>query len=201
MPEIRTFTAGKLRVERRADDKPPTLTGYAAVFDQETDLGWFREVVRPGAFAGSLADGDEIRALFNHDPNLILGNTIAKTLTLAEDDTGLRFELAPPDTVAGRDLIASIERGDVRGCSFSFDTLKDTWTYEDDGDDLRELLDVRLFDVGPVTFPAYDATTVAVEGRDALAAAKESHDRWLAARPRPRQARAARRMRLEESGL
>jgi HK97 family phage prohead protease len=152
--------------ELRADGAKRVITGYAAKFNVETVIGsstWgFREVVRPGAFSRAVKDQD-VRGLFNHDPNLLLGRNKAGTLRLVEDSVGLRYEIDPPDTMAGRDVVVSLERKDVTGSSFSFQTRKQAWTPGADGQlDLREVLDVDLYDVGPVTFPAYEEADATV---------------------------------------
>lgn len=163
--ERRTVDVTGLRIERAQDGKPHRLEGHAAVFDSETVIGnWFREVIRAGAFAQSIADKDDVRALWNHDANHVLGRTAAKTLRLKEDDTGLFFSADLPDTQTARDLAVSVDRGDVSQCSFGFE-LRSTdgqrWIAGEKGMlDLRELLDVKLWDVSPVTFPAYEDTDV-----------------------------------------
>jgi len=122
----------------------------------------YREKIRAGAFAETLGK-DDIRALFNHDPNYVLGRNRAGTLTLSEDEKGLRIESTPPDTQWARDLIVSIKRRDIDQMSFAFVTLKDEWDEEDPQNVVRTLVKVRLYDVSPVTFPAYPATDVAVK--------------------------------------
>lgn len=172
--ERRAFEiTGMAVVEIRADgdDGPVTkrLSGHAAVFDAlSEDLGGFRERIKPGAFAATLAE-DDIRALFNHEPSLILGRNRAGTLRLTEDDTGLAIGIDTPDTTAARDLLVSIARGDVSQMSFGFRTLSDEWTMED-GEPVRTLKAVRLFDVSPVTFPAYPQTDVATRALGAFCA-------------------------------
>jgi len=162
--ERRTLSTASMGVTR-SDAGAPVLVGYAAVFDQPTDaMAWygFREVVRAGAFANSIIK-DDVRALLNHDPNLILGRNKSGTLRLSEDDHGLRVEIDMPSTSYASDLLASMERGDLNQMSFGFRTVRDRWTTNAASDelDLRELLEVELFDVSPVTFPAYPQTTVA----------------------------------------
>ena len=156
------------QTEIRADgeDQAPKLTGYAAVFDQLSVLlyGQFRERIARGAFAGSLAD--DVRALWNHDTNLPLGRTKAGTLRLDEDSHGLRVEIEPPATQAGRDALESIRRGDVDQMSFAFDVLEDEWDKEDDGTIVRTLRKVKLYEVSPVTFPAYPQTSVSARTGD-----------------------------------
>jgi len=161
--ESRTIPITELEV-RSADGEPPRITGYAAVFEQwSLPLDdWFmayREKVLPGAFRKTLAESD-IRALVNHNPDYVLGRTKAGTLSLAEDDHGLRVEILPPDTQWARDLMVSMRRGDINQMSFGFQVIKDRWTFTDAPDSLdeRELLEVRLFDVSVVTFPAYPQT-------------------------------------------
>jgi HK97 family phage prohead protease len=116
----------------------------------------FRERVLRGAFADSIAS-DDIRALFNHDPNFVLGRNKAGTLELGEDDKGLLVKITPPDTQWAKDLLVSIQRGDITQMSFGFIVLQDVWQ-ESEGVDVRELIKVKLFDVSPVTFPAYSQT-------------------------------------------
>ena len=140
------------------------IEGHAAVFDSWSEtLGGifpFKEKVRKGAFAESIGR-DYIRALFNHDPNYVLGRNRAGTLELVEDDVGLRVSITPPDTSWARDITTSIRRGDISQMSIGFVVEDDEWSSKD-GIDTRELKKVRLFDVSPVTFPAYTATDVGV---------------------------------------
>ena len=155
-----------LRCEVRAvdgEDGERRIEGYAAVFEQESeDLGGWREVIMPGAFADAVSD--DVRALFNHDPSLILGRTVSGTLDLAEDERGLRYAIQPPDTRYAQDLLVSLERGDVDQSSFGFRVIEDRWIQPTDERPypVRVLHKVTLFDVSPVTFPAYPTTTVAV---------------------------------------
>lgn len=161
--EVRTVPI-ELRV---SNDESPKITGHAAVFDKwSDDLGGFREIIRSGAFKKTLKEAD-IRALFNHDPNYVLGRNKADTLRLEEDDKGLAIEIDPPDTQWARDLTTSIERGDINQMSFGFRTVKDQWTTPKEGkENQRELLEVELFDVSPVTFPAYPQTDVSIRSVD-----------------------------------
>lgn len=160
--ERRMFQVSELRVARR-DGGGATIVGYAAVFDKlSVDLFGFREKVAPGAFAESIAAGDDVRALWNHDPNIVLGRTKSGTLRLAEDETGLRVEIDTPDTQQARDLVAVIERGDVDQMSFAFRTLKDKWQIDGEEQYVRTLLQVKLYDVSPATYPAYPDTSMGV---------------------------------------
>lgn len=160
--ERRTITLKELRVvDSLSDESPePAIDGYASVFDSwSEELGGnqpFRERVIKGAFEETIQN-DDIRALFNHDPNYVLGRNKAGTLTLEEDDKGLHVRITPPDTQWAKDLLVSIKRGDITQMSFGFTVILDRWNYEDNTD-VRELLKVKLYDVSPVTFPAYTQT-------------------------------------------
>lgn len=165
------LNSARMEVERRAftlelraaPDKPRQIVGHAAVFDTITDLGWFKERVARGAFAESI-QRDDIRALFNHDPNYVLGRNTAGTLRLSEDDKGLYFEIDLPDTQFARDLYTSIQRGDINQCSFGFVTLDEGWETVD-GEIVRALRKVQLWDVSPVTYPAYPTTDASVRAQ------------------------------------
>lgn len=144
---------------RAAEGEARTLVGHAAVFDVWTELWGMEERVRPGAFTQSVKD-DDIRGLFNHNPDNVLGRNRAKTLTLREDKVGLAFEITLPNTQLARDLAVSIERGDITGCSFGFITRKAEWEDEDGKVPRRSIVDAQLFDIGPVTYPAYTETDI-----------------------------------------
>lgn len=162
---------------RAEDGEPKRLEGYAAVFGVETVIGdFFREVIEPGAFKSAIKDAD-VRGLFNHDPNFVLGRTSAGTMRLIEDKDGLRYVITPPDTAWGRDTMTLVERGDVTGSSFGFTVRTDEWTRPSKAGELplRTIKEVEwLRDVGPVTFPAYEETTV--QARDAAKAALEASE-------------------------
>lgn len=146
---------------RAAADTPARLVGYAAVFNRDAVIGgFFRERIAPGAFATAIKE-DDVRALFNHDPNIVLGRTTSGTLRLAEDETGLQYDVEPPDTQLARDLMVSIGRGDVSQSSFGFQVVREEWSNPESRTELptRTILEARLFDVSPVTYPAYEETT------------------------------------------
>ena len=147
---------------RVTDGDEPKITGYAAKYNKwSLDLGGFREKIKKGAFDEAMEVSD-VRALKNHDPNLLLGRTTSGTLRLSSNSVGLGFEIDPPDTSTGRDTVTEIRRKDITGCSFSFTTAEDDWKYLEDGSVERTIIRVgELFDVGPVTYPAYPDTTVA----------------------------------------
>lgn len=159
---------------------PGKLSGYAAVFSSESsDLGGFREVVRPGAFQKSLASGKNIRALWQHNGDALLGTTAAGTLKLAEDSRGLRFELDLPDTSHGRDLGVLVARRDVAGASFGFVAKQDHWERRGDGW-LREIVEADISEITMTDTPAYRDTSVALRSlraREALGG--DLHKLWL----------------------
>ena len=183
------------------------LVGHAAVFNVLSEkLFDFREKIAPGAFAESIA-ADDIRALWNHNTDMVLGRNRAKpaaTLSLTEDAAGLAIEIDPPDTQAGRDARVSIARGDVSQMSFAFRTIKDQWE-EVEGQDvplIRTLLKVKLFEVSPCTFPAYPGTDIGAREED-FAYALRSLETWKQARPPVDDGdldRRRRRLRLAEIG-
>lgn len=155
----------RVAIELRAegDKKSPRLAGHAAVFNSPSqDLGGFIEMVLPGAFKRTLASGPDPLALVQHMPQLVLGRRSAGTLRLVEDDRGLAFEIDVPDTTAARDLLVSVERGDVRGASFAFSTPAGGDRWEVRGDQvIRELVDVDLHEITITAQPAYLDTSVA----------------------------------------
>ena len=152
-----------LRVEQRAGQQGRRIVGYAALFNNETTIaGAFREKIEPGAFRNALAE-DDVLALVNHNPERLLGRLKSGTLKLEEDAIGLRFEIDPPDTTEGRDLMHMMERGDVSGASFGFMVRKggDSWDYRSKPPS-RTVSDVKLLDVSVVTQPAYPDTSAAL---------------------------------------
>lgn len=145
------------------------LEGYVAVFGAEARIGPYTEKVLHGAFGASLAGGNDVLALVDHDPGRLLARTSSGTLRLAEDSRGLAFDLDVPDTSLGRDILALAERRDLGGMSFGFKATDEAWPARD----RRELRAVQLIEVSVVlAFPAYAATSIAARSRpdDALAA-------------------------------
>lgn len=161
--ERRYIAPTEIRIKREADQSP-RIVGHAAVFNElSEDLGGFREQIARGAFTEAL-EKDDVRALFNHNPDHVLGRNRAGTLKLAEDAHGLAVDINPPDTGAAADLIVLLERGDVTQMSFAFSIRPngEDWAKNDDGIWIRTIKRVRLYDVSPVTYPAYTSTDVAV---------------------------------------
>lgn len=179
--ERRSVVLKELRVVDIDGNNPngKVIEGYAAVFDSWSEsLGGnapFVEKVCPGAFEQTIQE-DDIRALFNHDPNYVLGRNTSGTLSLQEDEKGLLVRITPPETQWAKDLLVSIARGDITQMSFGFTVDSDRWSYEE-GKDIRELLKVRLFDVSPVTFPAYTQTECGLRSQEEVL---KSHHQVLA---------------------
>ncbi len=161
-----------------------TFSGLAARFMSQTYIGarkqGFFEQVGPDAFSRALKENQNVRALFNHNPDHLLGTTGAGTLRLSVTDEGLADEVDLPDTTTGRDLAVLARRGDITGQSFTFRVAPggDKWAPMPGGHaQLRTLTDLDLLDVSPVTFPAYQDTTAAVRSADMLiGAARERRD-------------------------
>ena len=173
--EIRMLPIQELRIDDSLDGK---IVGHASVFDSWSEtLGGifpFKEIVRKGTFTETIKI-DDIRALFNHDPNFVLGRNKAGTLELEEDEIGLRVVITPPDTSWANDLIKNLRRGDISQMSIGFIVLEDTWGTQD-GIDIREIKKVQLFDVSIVTYPAYTQTDVGVRAMESYKAYRSQLD-------------------------
>jgi len=154
-------------------DTEKYITGYAAVFyragDATTEYRMYNDYVErlmPGCFDRALSERHDARGLFNHDPSRLLGRVTAGTCVLSVDDVGLRFEIPIDlDDLDFQIVVPKIRRGDLSGSSFAFDNATSDWTEEQEGVHpiwIRSVTDLDLFDVGPVTYPAYEATEVGV---------------------------------------
>ena len=166
---------------RDAGEGPPKISGYASVFyrsgDPSTEFRlWDGAVERIMPTAFDNVENHDVRALFNHDPNMVLGRKKSGTLSLSVDDHGLRYEVEPNGSRTYRDVAEMVSRGDVDGSSFQFVIKRETWIDEEDGREVREIHEVELLDVGPVTFPAYSGSS------SQAASARDSHSVWRRAR-------------------
>lgn len=173
--ETRCYS-GEVRAEQLAD-QPAHIYGYGSVFNSRSEPLWgFREIIKPGAFDDVL--GDDVRALFNHDANFILGRSSSGTLALSVDEKGLRYDITAPDTQTIRDLvIAPMQRGDITQSSFAFRVARDgeRWYEDEEGIVIREINKFsRLLDVSPVTYPAYQEADSGVRSMKAWQEARES---------------------------
>jgi HK97 family phage prohead protease len=153
--------ASEIRADASGSGKK--LSGYASVYGVEAKIGdMFREVIMPGAFDMCLSSDPDVRCLWNHDDNVILGRTSSGTLRLKSDKRGLFYEVDLPNTQAANDLWESVKRGDVSQSSFGFTCSSETWeTPSKPGElALRKVEAADVFDVSPVAFPAYEAASV-----------------------------------------
>lgn len=174
--EVRYFVPDK--IESRTDESGANhIEGYAAVFNSDSELlyGEFIERIDPGAFNDTLASGNDVKAFWNHNSDIVLASTRAKTQRLEIRDKGLWFDIAMPNTTWGRDAFESIRRGDVSGVSFGFCCIAHKW--EKRGNvDVRTLLKVDLFEVSPCAMPAYPDTTVAVRSLNEIRKSERVND-------------------------
>jgi hypothetical protein len=165
-----------MTLERRAITSPPEIRasdagkvarGYAALFNNRTDIGgFFTEEIAPGAFAETIKTSD-VRALIGHDVGRVIGRLSSGTLRLKEDATGLAVEIDLPDTSDGRDLAVLLERGDISGMSFGFRVAPGGDKWDESGDiPARTIHKLELKEVSAVAFPAYDDTSIALRSLD-----------------------------------
>jgi HK97 family phage prohead protease len=160
--EFRTFDASVTEIRATENGDGMTFGGYAWKYDAPSlPLGHgFTERIASGTFTRSLKSRVDIRAYVNHNDELLLGSTRAKTLRIDDRADGGWVEIDLPDTSWGRDIRTLTERGDITGMSFGFAATRDKWS--DDGTE-RTLTEAKLFEVSVVTgVPAYPQTTASV---------------------------------------
>lgn len=157
-------------IELRADDTAGKLTGRAVVYDSITDIGgMFREVIRPGAMAKTLRESKNIMALWQHDTMYPMGSTRSGTLELRDTESGLEFTLDPPKKSPYDGFVENIQRGDVSQMSFGFRVVQENRVVEHGELDLREITELQLIEISPVTFPAYQDTEIQARAADVVA--------------------------------
>jgi HK97 family phage prohead protease len=159
---IRRYMPAEITREEGGDR--PVINGYPILYNSRSDklYGYFFEEIVGGAFDEAVQE-DDVRALFNHDPSFIFGRNIAKTLTLESDSRGVKMRAEVPDYYWTSYMISAIERGDVTGFSFQFRPTKNEWVTLRDGDEveyLHRVIKSNLYDVSPVTYPAYPQTRI-----------------------------------------
>lgn len=195
---------GKVELATRSHDGKQTRTieGYGAVYYNSADPGtqfelWQNtfERIMPGAFDNAIKQ-DDVRSLFNHDSNIVLGRNTSGTLSLSLDGKGLRYQVTPPDTQLIRDqVLTPIERGDVSGSSFMFVPTRVAWVEEKRTDgamiEIRQIEEVKLWEVGPVTFPAYESATSQARNANELERLKAERDQMKAEKRAKTQGNAA----------
>lgn len=191
----------RVRIEDRAEGQSPRIVGYAAVYYDGTERTEYKifddlvERIMPGAFDRALSEKHDARALFNHQPDNVLGRVSAGTVRLESDSVGLKYIIEPGDTTIAKDVMEHIRRGDVQGSSFRFHATGQAWKTLN-GVDFREVTDVDLGDVGPVTYPAYEATTADLRS-SACEGASEARDGWRKQMDHDAQARRGRALKMK----
>ena len=176
--EQRMMRTASTQFNTRDDDGNLAIEGYFAVFNSNYDIGdKMSESIAPGAFDNTIAD--DIRALINHDTTLVLGRTKAGTLQLRTDSHGLwgHIDINPNDSDA-MNLYNRVQRGDVDQCSFGFDTLNEETDFREDGSVHWTIKEVKLYEVSPCTFPAYEETSIAARTKERNDLLKRKNDAW-----------------------
>ena len=139
----RRFLTERVELRSLGETGEKHITGYAARFNSRSqDLGGFVEEVHPNAFDATLKNNADVRGLYNHDANFVLGRTKSGTLQVSVDSTGLQYSVVPPSTTWANDLLVTMGRGDVDQSSFGFVCKQDDWRVEKDGTVVRTLLQV-----------------------------------------------------------
>jgi uncharacterized protein len=158
--EVRTYVAASPLEVRTTADGHKQVSGYAIVFNSKSvDLG-FTEICSPNMLDRTLKESPDILLLRDHKQELLLGRTTAGTLEFKTDSKGLAFTVTLPKTATGDDTAENVRLGNLTGCSFGFVTVNDSWTQTDDGQVIRTLLDIDLFEISITSFPAYESTSV-----------------------------------------
>lgn len=171
--EKRIFTLSNIEIRAGTEGSSQVIEGYASIFDSPTMIGdMFQETIAKGAFAKSLTGKADVRALFNHNWDYVLGRTKSGTLTLDEDEKGLKFRVTPPDTSWAKDLMISMQRSDINQCSFGFQVVRDSWNWDVEPAQ-RTIQEVKLYEISIVSFPAYEDTEAYV--RDRFTEQRELH--------------------------
>jgi uncharacterized protein len=203
----RTRELRDLKFEVRMEEtegQANNVIGHGVVYDRRSeDLGGFVEIVRKGAFDKALESGDEIKSFYNHDPSMVLATTSSEPpLKIRNNKANLSYEAEIPNTSYGKDLAENLRRKNVTGSSFAFTVTDDDWFKEKDGTVVREIKEAKLFELGPVTNPAYLPTTAAVRS---LKNQKEEFDSSLRAQEEKKEqdeeSKRARARRLREIEL
>ncbi len=185
MKQERRYThSATVRMDGDNENEAKRITGLGIVFYREGVEGseyeltqGVKERIMPEAVDRALAESDDVRGLFNHDSNMLLGRTSAGTMALRKTEAGIEYDITPGSTTVHQNVQEHIERGDLTGSSFAFIVTDSEWI-EADGNDVRLIRGVELFDVGPVTFPAYEATTAGLRNDGEGEEWRESYNEW-----------------------
>ena len=176
--ELRRVRTIPTKFETREDNGELYIEGYFAVYDSVYEImPGMSESIAPGAFDNTLS-GD-IRALINHDTTLVLGRTKAGTLQLRTDSHGLwgRIKINPNDSDA-MNLYERVKRGDVDQCSFGFNIINEETDFREDGSIHWTIKEVKLYEVSPCTFPAYEETNISARAKDKADYIARKNDAW-----------------------
>lgn len=169
----------KSAFQTREENGKRYIEGYFSVFNQPYEVfpGWIEEIA-PGAFSRTLRESKDVKVLWNHNSDIVLGSTINRTATLREDDVGLfgSNEINEDDQEA-KNGYARVARGDVRGCSFGFEIKAMEEWWDDEGNYRTRITDVDLFEVSPCTFPAYVQTSISARAKEELEEARTRYTR------------------------
>ena len=161
------------------EDGQEVVVGYGSIFNSRSEnLGGFYEYISPTAISQETIAKSDVRALINHDANLVLARSTTGTLYLSIDEKGLRYEFTIPETSYGKDLAINMKNGNINQSSFAFTVGSDEWSTDEDGNDVRTITSIdKLYDVSPVTYPAYSqADSDLVVAQRGLAMYKEKQE-------------------------
>jgi HK97 family phage prohead protease len=162
--ETRTLPVHELRLLDSDQNDRPQIRGIAVVYNElSQDLGGFREQFAPGSLRKTLQESN-VKAVWNHDDKYVLGSVKAGTLRLNDTTEGLEMIADPPETEWANGLLESIRRGDVDQMSFRFQVVRDDWDQRSNGEVVRTVLEAKLIEVSPVSFPAYPQTALSLRG-------------------------------------
>ncbi|WP_157055727.1 HK97 family phage prohead protease [Clostridium sp. DMHC 10] len=176
--EYRKMYVNSIETREVTQDNGMVISGYITKFNTISQFMGFYETVDPHAFDKTLADKHNIWGLYNHDFDKVLGSTKTSSLQLEIDNIGLKFTLTLNSNISySNDVYQLVKSGEVEGCSFSFITNNDSWSIQDDGSDLRTLLDVTLIEVTITPIPAYtDSEANTRSFNEHKAEEKKKHD-------------------------
>ena len=174
----RQMRTASTEFKTRDDSGNLAIEGYFAVFNSNYEIDKGRsESIAEGAFDNTISD--DIRALINHDTTLVLGRTKAGTLQLRTDSHGLwgHIDINPND-IDAMNLYNRVQRGDVDQCSFGFDILNEETDFREDGTVHWTIKEVKLYEVSPCTFPAYEETNIAARSQERTQLIKRRNEAW-----------------------
>ena len=156
---------------RSLDGESREIEGFIPYLSYSEDMG-FRERIMPGAFSKSLAESKDIRCLYSHEDGNLLARTRNNSLVFTDGEDGLRFRFEAPETTLGNDVLSMVRTGLLSGCSFGFSVITDDWHLVN-GQEVRDLVEVRLYEVSIVGTPAYSQSTVSMRSLSSLLDGKE----------------------------